>query len=294
MPELPEVETIVSDLKQNLIGHKIIKVDLLWPGIVKELNASDFNKIVMGKKIVGVVRRAKNINIQLSDGINLLMHMKMTGHLIYTTDDWKVDANGRWIAGVHKDSPLNDPLNQSIRALFHLDKGKIIAFSDIRKFAYIKVLDNKSLKTFFDSYGPEPLSDSFTEEYLHKIFSTKNTAIKKVIMDQKNIAGIGNIYADEILFKAKIHPLTPAKNLNSNNIKDFRNATIQILKEAIKMRGTSTSDFRDLEGKKGQFGNVLNVYRRTGLPCTVDGTPIKRIVVGGRGTHFCPKCQVIQ
>ena len=167
----------------------------------------------------------------------------------------------------------------------------MLAFSDLRKFAYVKLLTKVELEKALENYGPEPFDNIFSVQYLSELFAKKNVAIKKVIMDQNNIAGIGNIYADEILWKSHIHPLTKAAKLSEAEIVEFRKNTIKILNESIKLRGTSTSDFRDTSGKKGGFGNVLNVYRRTDLPCPRDGAPINRIVVGGRGTHFCSLCQ---
>lgn len=294
MPELPEVETIRKDLEENLLGRTILGVDFLWEGILKDTPTNLFKKAVTGKEILAVNRRAKNLDIQLSDGLFLLFHMKMTGHLIYTDNSWKVDEKGRWIHHRDETSPLYDPLNQYIRMIFYLDNGKILAFSDLRKFAYLKLLDKKGLESAYAIYGPEPLSNEFNLDYLAKILQSKRTAIKKVLMDQSNIAGIGNIYADEILYTAKIHPLQNANTLTDEDIKNTYAAIKNILRKAVKLRGTSTSDFRDTKGKKGEFGNALKVYRRTGLPCEADGTPIKRIVVGGRGTHFCPKEQVLK
>jgi formamidopyrimidine-DNA glycosylase len=291
MPELPEVETIKRDLCSVTIGKKITEVDFLWPGIVKGVDPETFRHHIVGTKIITVERRAKNIYAGLDNGWFLLFHMKMTGHLIYTDNCWMVDEKGKWIHQGDKDSPLYDPLNQYIRLIFRLSDGKILAFSDLRKFAYVKLLTKEELDRALADYGPEPLDKSFSNKYLADLFAKKNIAIKKVLMDQKNIAGIGNIYADEILWESKIHPLAKASKLNAEEINLIRKNTIKILKKSIKLRGTSTSDFRDTAGKKGKFGNFLNVYRRTDLPCHRDGTPIKRIVVGGRGTHFCPKCQ---
>lgn len=294
MPELPEVETIKRDLEKNVVGRQIVGVEFLWPGILKDFSVTEFEKAVVGKKILQVERRAKNLNINLEGDITLLFHMKMTGHLIFTEDYWQVDEQGKWEKHQGEESPLYDPLNQYIRAIFYLSGDKILAFSDLRKFAYVKLLTNQELQKNYEQYGPEPFSPGFSAEYLKSIFSKKSLPIKRVIMDQAIIAGIGNIYADEILYETKIHPLTKASKLTEEEIEKFRANTISVLKKAVELRGTSTSDFRDTEGKKGEFGSVLKVYRRTGLPCFKDGAKIERIAVGGRGTHFCPKEQRVK
>lgn len=291
MPELPEVETIKSDLSRQIVGHKITDVKFLWEGILKDTSVKNFKKQIIGQKIISVERRAKNISVKLPNDLNLLFHMKMTGHLIYTDDCWEVDKSGKWLHHNGKESPLYDPLNQFIRVIFYLERGKILAFSDLRKFAYIKIFDNKGLEKAYQDYGPEPFSPEFNIEYLKNIFSRRNIAVKKVLMDQKNIAGIGNIYADEILWEIKVHPETKASSLSDAKIKELFLAVKKILSKAIKLRGTSTSDFRDTAGKKGKYGEIRKAYRRTGLPCPRDKTPIKRITIGGRGTHFCPTCQ---
>lgn len=293
MPELPEVETIKNDLEKEIVGKTITGIDFLWAGILKGTPENEFRGNVIGQKIVGVHRRAKNIDIELSNGKYILLHMKMTGHLIVTTGDWKVDKNGKWIEKEGKESPLYDPLNQYIRMIFSLEGGNILAFSDLRKFAYAKLLSREELEKSYAEYGPEPFSKEFTEEYLRDILKGKKTAIKKILMDQKSIAGIGNIYADEILYDAKIHPLTSAEKISEAKTRALHSSIKKILTEAIKLRGTSVSDFRDTSGKMGKYGEVRRVYRRAGLPCASDGTLVKRIVVGGRGTHFCPKEQVL-
>lgn len=290
MPELPEVETIKKDLAKNIIGHKITGVDFLWPGILKGATVSEFEKTVVGQEITAVERRAKNLYATLLNNYHLLFHMKMTGHLIYTDSCWQVDEAGRWIRQGEKESPMYDPLNQYIRMIFSLSDGKILAFSDLRKFAYVKLLNNEELKTILSEYGPEPFSKEFSVGYLKEIFAKKKLPIKKVLMDQTLIAGIGNIYADEILYASKIHPLKPANELSDEEIKKVHQNSTAILKLAVEKRGTSTSDFRDTSGKKGEFGNFLKVYRRTGQKCSC-GDTIKRITVGGRGTHFCPSEQ---
>lgn len=294
MPELPEVETIRRDLIKNVGGRRITGVNFLWSGILKGISPDKFTGLISGRVIKDVQRRAKNLAIILDDGNALLFHMKMTGHLIVTGNDWEVDSQGRWISKDKNQSPLKDPLNQYIRVIFSLDNGKILAFSDLRKFAYVKYLDQGELVKVFEEYGPEPLTDEFSAEYLITIFAKKKLPIKKVLMDQTLIAGIGNIYADEILYDSKIHPFTKASSLTETEIRQIYKSTREILSKAVELRGTSTSDFRDTEGKKGRYGDVLKVYRRNGKPCFKDGVEIERITVGGRGTHYCPKEQVVK
>lgn len=291
MPELPEVETIKNDLNKLIIGRKILDVRSEFPDIIK-MDFDEFKKEVVGSKITDVKRRAKNLIIELGSvtgGKYLLIHFKMSGHLIVIGAELEV-KNGDWVTRV---GPLSDPQNKYVRAQFILDDGNQIAFSDLRRFGYIKLIaDSQELKAILEQFGPEPLEKAFTVEILEKILEGKKSPIKKVIMDQKNIAGIGNIYADEILFDAKIHPLKPANRLSDEDIRVLYKSIQQILKLALENRGTSTSDYRDASGKRGNYGNIRKVYRKTGEPCPNNcGGKIERISVGGRGTHFCPKCQ---
>jgi formamidopyrimidine-DNA glycosylase len=291
MPELPEVETIRRDLESELIGLKFTDVKLFWPGSLKGDTLVTFKKKVLGTEILTVTRRAKNIAVELSNGSYILMHMKMTGHLLIESAHEKISSSGTWQAA---QGALADPINQYIRAIFWLNNGKIMAFSDLRKFGYIKLLDKAKLAETYDAFGPEPFSNEFNPTYLQNIFAKKKQAIKKVLMDQTLIAGVGNIYADEILWKTKIHPTTPAKNLSAPQINKLHQATLEILEQAIKLRGTSSSDYRDTKGKKGNYEAKLQAYRRTGKPCSRCHTPIVRINLGGRGTHFCPQCQRLE
>ncbi len=290
MPELPEVETIKNDLDKKIVGTKIVLVNALWPDIIKDVPFEVFARQAEGQKIIAVQRRAKNLIIKLSGGLNLLIHLKMTGHFLVAEDSAEVTKDGKWVKAKNKHL-LTDKQNQFIRIIFYLDNGKMLAMSDLRKFAYIKLVDDKELAKFLDKYGPEPFDKDFTAEKLGEILAKKKTAIKKVLMDQSQIAGIGNIYADEILWASRVHPLTPANKLNAEEVEAIYENAKKILSESLKRRGTSTSDFRDTEGKPGTFGEFRNVYRRTDLPCPVCGGPIARITVGGRGTHFCPRCQ---
>jgi len=289
MPELPEVETTKNDLKETILGHKIVGIDVLWPGIIKNVPIKVFSKAVEGTRINQIERRAKNLIIKLSNNLTLLIHLKMTGHLLVGDKTSSADRVGYWKPG-SKETFL-DPQNQFIRIIFYLNDNLILAMSDLRKFGYIKLLEERELQEFLSQYGPEPFSKDFQLSYLEKVFSRKRQPIKKVLIDQTVIAGIGNIYADEILWASQIHPKRTAESLKKSEIKSILEQTTKILNLAIQSRGTSTSDFRDTSGKKGSFGNMLSVYRRTGLPCPVCGGPIRRIVLGGRGTHFCSACQ---
>lgn len=291
MPELPEVETIKNDLQDKIIGKRIISVFPLWKEIVKDIPFQKFKNQVEGKEIISVKRRAKNLIIKLSDGLNLLIHLKMTGHLFFEDEkSSEISKEGKWLKASSKDL-VKDPQNQFIRIVFRLNNGKILAMGDMRKFAYIRLMDDRDLEEFLKNYGPEPLSPEFTVEKLVSILRSKNTAVKKVLMDQSNISGIGNIYADEILWAARVHPLSISSKLSDKDIREVYENTRKILKLAIERRGTSTSDFRDTKGLKGTYGDLRNVYQREGMPCPVCGGAVKKIKVGGRGTHFCPKCQ---
>lgn len=290
MPELPEVETIRGDLQNKIIGKKIISIFPLWKEIVKDIPFDVFVHQVEGQEIIAVERRAKNLIISLSSGLNLLIHLKMTGHIIITSDKDKVAGDGRW-KKTDNELLLTDRMNQFIRIIFYLSDGMMMAMSDLRKFAYIKLVDGKELAEFLDKYGPEPFDKDFTAKKLAEILNKKKTAIKKVLMDQSQLAGVGNIYADEILWASRIHPLSPANKLSQKDVEAIYENTNKILSESLKRRGTSTSDFRDTDGRKGTFGDIRNIYRRTDLPCPACGKPIQRIVLSGRGTHFCPTCQ---
>lgn len=293
MPELPEVETIKNDLKQLIVGREITGIVSEFSNIVK-MDFDDFKEEVIGTKITDVRRRAKNLIVQLT--INkkqltkyLLIHFKMSGHVMVTGLDREV-KNGTWLK---RDGDFADPQNQFVRIQFFLDDGDQIAFSDLRRFGYIKLIANsEELKAILGEYGPEPLEKGFTIEALGDILQSKKWPLKKVLMEQKLIAGIGNIYADEILFDAKIHPQKSANSLDENQTKTLFDSIQKILNLALENRGTSTSDYRDARGKKGNYGNIRKVYRKTGEPCPNNcGGNIERISLGGRGTHFCSNCQ---
>jgi len=288
MPELPEVETVKEDLKQKIVGARILEAKTDWEKIVKEPSFDRFSQQIVGKKIVDVSRRAKNIIVTLSAEKTLLIHLKMTGHLLVADETIPI-VNGKWVA--RPGSSLADPQNQFIHLILDLDTHKVLALSDLRKFASVRLVSTEKLSEILADYGPEPLDPDFTFDRFKEALKGRKGPIKKVLMDQSVIAGIGNIYADEILFDAKIYPKTPTLKLTKDQLRRIYESIPKILAEAIRLRGTSTSDFRDTAGDKGSYGDVRRVYRKHGEPCPVCGTKIERITVGGRGTHFCPNYQ---
>ncbi len=295
MPELPEVETIRLQLDKLLLNKTITAVSVLSPR-----NFIGDKKNLIGRKILSVKRRAKVILMELNNGDYLAVHLKMTGQLIYREKE-KISL-GKDNCGRYDVSVLP---NNYTRVIISLNKGKLY-FNDLRKFGWMKVLKISNFKFQISnsgqqkldkiaggSYGPEPFDKGFTEEYLQNIFAKTSRPIKLILLDQEKIAGIGNIYASEVLFKAGILPMKPAKKLGDKDIKILREAVIKILTKAIKQKGTSDKDeaYRQSNGEKGNYQNYLKVYGRNNEKCPKCHGIIKRIKIGGRGTFYCPQCQ---
>jgi len=289
MPELPEVETITRDLRSKILGAEILGIETDWPKLFKGPNFVTFASEVKGQKITNVARRAKNILISFSGGQTMLIHLKMTGHLLITRDCIKV-INNKW--QVDKESPLSDPFNQHIHVIWYLSSNLKMALSDLRKFANIMLLNDESLTQKLSFYGPEPLIDDFSIQYLSSICKKTKKEIKKVLLDQTAIAGIGNIYADEILFESGISPLRKADSLSLSETNLLYENIRKVLQLSLSLRGTSISDYRDTEGKKGGYAEVRKVYKKEGQLCPFNcGGKVVRIKVAGRGTYYCMKCQ---
>ncbi|MHB9019853.1 MAG: bifunctional DNA-formamidopyrimidine glycosylase/DNA-(apurinic or apyrimidinic site) lyase [Minisyncoccota bacterium] len=305
MPELPEVQTIVDDLNKKVIDLKIIGVWLDWPKhinllekrkgvlkLIKKPALKDFEKIIKGKKILKARRRAKNALIDLSDGYMMLVHQKMTGHLL--VGKWKI-VDGKTVV-IEPKSIASDPYNRFVHVIFYLSNGNMLALSDVRKFAKIILGKKEDLENLpeLKELGPEPLDKNFKFNDFKSIISKKSGKIKQVLMDPKVIAGIGNIYSDDILWLAKINPFRVANKISDIELREFFKAIRTILNKAIKLRGSSISDFRDTSGEKGGYGNSMLVYQREGEKCfRNDGGIIVRKKIGGRSAHFCPVCQKI-
>jgi formamidopyrimidine-DNA glycosylase len=287
MPELPEVETTVKGLNIKVLNRTFIDVWSDWEKTVKKPgNFTLFKKDIKHKKIKKVWRRAKNIIFDLSEGYSILVHQKMTGHLLFGTWDLKL---GAWVP--IKSGPLNDPYNRFIHLVFFFDNGKMMALSDVRKFAKVELWKTEELNEELKKIGPEPLEKKFTFKKFEKIFQNKKGRVKQVIMNPAVIAGIGNIYASEVLWVAKIHPEKNVAKLNKKELKSLYKSIKKVLTTAVKLGGESFSDYRKPDGTKGSFDTERKVYKRENQKCHRCGTKIKRINVAQRSAFFCPNCQ---
>lgn len=309
MPELPEVHTTVTGLQKVLPSLTIQDV---WTDMWSDAKLSKntikdrgyfpyFTKYVLGKKILGVRRRAKHILIDLDNGFTLIIHMKMTGHLMHGKYAENKNYNGKewpWVP-TDKTSPLNDPYNRHIRVLFTLSdaKKKIthLAFSDSRKFGTMVVEKTDSLHMERLAHlGPEPLETDFTlPVFKERLMKSPLRAIKTVLMDQSVVAGIGNIYSDEMLHRARILPTRTARSLKNDEWKRLFAAMKEVLMKGIDFGGDSTSDYRNIEGSRGKFHENHLVYLRTKEKCLARGCKgvIEKLSIGGRSAHFCRTCQ---
>ena len=290
MPELPEVETTTRELRKKLVGLRFISV---WSDREKPVRQAgglaNFNRAIKGKKIVKIWRRAKFIVIDIEGPKSIFVHQKISGHLMYGEYQFK---KGVWQSkerGVLK----SDPKNQHIRVVFNLSNGYQLALSDLRRFGKVMLVDDEAVENLkeIEALGPEPLDISFPE--FKKLFVRKKGRIKQVLMDPKFIAGIGNIYADEILWRVNLHPASRVENLSLADLKNIQREMIKVLELAIKNKGSSMDDYRTPSGSKGNFQNLQKAYHRTGLACTKkDGGIIERLVIAGRSAHFCPVHQI--
>ncbi len=289
MPELPEVETTVRGLKERVLGRTFIRLWTDWPKAIKRPQKfAEFETVITGKKILTVRRRAKNVIMDLSEGYSLLIHQKMTGHLLHGT--WSL-KDGTWAPD--EDGPMKDPYNRFLHIIFFLDDKKMIALSDLRKFAKIELWKTDELATELEKLGPEPLEKSFTFEKFKRVLEGKKNKIKVVLMDPAVMAGVGNIYANEALWMAKIHPHQPASTVPEAKLKVLYESLLRVLRLGVDLGGESFSDYRKVDGTHGDFDSERNVYQREGEACPRCKTPIRRIMFAGRSSFICPKCQRI-
>ena len=271
MPELPEVETIRRDLQQEMSGDTLLGAEFFGSPRAYSGDADSFVRRVVGSSIKDFQRRGKYLIVALSSGEYIVVHLRMTGRLIIRLSD--------------------EPNDRLVRLVLRLASGRDLRLEDLRKFATVDLLSPEGLATLFDRLGPEPLSSELTAERLGQILSRSRRGLKASLLDQSLLAGLGNIYVDEALFHARIHPDRPASGLSTVELERLHQAIRHVLQAGIDTRGTTFSDYRDGLGRPGTHQHQLQVYRRTGEPCPACGEPILKTKVAGRGTHFCPRCQ---
>ena len=268
MPELPEVETIARKLKPHLIGKTIQSVQLRWPRTLASPTSRKFRALIKGQVIQDVTRRAKYFILRLSD-FSLLIHLRMSGDLVVKEGKIKPEKHDRLVLSL-------------LSAKGHLSQ---LVFNDTRKFGRVWLTANA--EDVLGKLGPEPLSRSFTSSWLHSALHSRHRLLKPLLLDQTFLAGIGNIYADESLHLAKLHPLAASDSVTVEQAKALRDAICSVLKEGIRRNGASF----DWVYRGGEYQHHFRVYDRTGKPCRLCGTNIERIIVGQRSTHYCPTCQ---
>ncbi len=293
MPELPEVETVARDLAPRVIGARIVDARVLWERTIRHpLPPERFVAELRGATITRVGRRAKTVLLHLDDGRVVTVALRMTGALLVV--------------------PGGAPDDRHARVVFQLADGRELRYRDPRKFGRIGLWEGGSLRArsrrargrrvaeraapyrvgdVFARHGPEPLTRSFTAARLAERLRGRSARLKTLLLDQSFIAGVGNIYADEALWRARLHPLRSADSLTPDEVRRLHRAVRGALREGLANRGTSISDYVSPDGERGTNAERLRVYQRTGEPCLRCGTPIERIVVGQRSTHFCPRCQ---
>lgn len=287
MPELPEVETIVRGLNQKVVGFKIVDAWTDWPRTIKTHKLADFVHEIKGRKILHAHRRAKYIMMDLSGDKTLIIHQKISGHLLY--GKWKVV--GKKIESAIGGPIKSDPYNRFIRFILYLSNGYMLGLSDVRRFGKVFLGDTDKIESINEigKLGPEPLDPKFTADKFKELMRKRKGVIKKVLMDPLVIVGIGNIYSDEILWYSGIHPLRRVEKLTDKELATIYKNIRFVLKKAIGAKGDSQQDYRTLEGKFGNYQNMQKAYQLTGEKCQKrDGGIIKRIMVNARSAHFCP------
>lgn len=273
MPELPEVETVKRTLNQLVIGKTVASVEVRWPHIIRRpQDCRQFARLLKGETLHHVGRRGKFLLLCFDHEV-VVSHLRMEGR--------------------YRLEPDEAPVDRYTHVIFHFTDGTALRYRDVRKFGTMHLFQKgrewDSLP--LSKLGPEPFSPEFTESFLRSACRKTTRAIKPLLLDQTAVVGLGNIYVDESLFRARIHPLAPAAELTDNQLAALREAIVETLREAVRMGGSSVRTFVNGQGEMGFFQQKLCVYGREGQPCVRCGTAIDKIRVGGRGTHFCPVCQ---
>lgn len=286
MPELPEVETVKRGLEKLIVGKEIVAASYDWPKSFPN-SQSDVDLFLIGARVMLVKRRAKVLQIELSSKHSLIVHLKMTGQLVFRGEQ-------NFGAGHPTDSLIGELPDKSTRVTLTFSDGTHLYFNDQRKFGWMRLLPTVEIPNidFMKKLGPEPLDKSFTQgDFYVRLMKSPNRNIKAVLLDQAIIAGVGNIYADESLWAAEIHPATLVKNIPVPKVNTLFKELIAVLNLSIEKGGSTDKNYVDAEGKKGSYTSFARVFRRDGKPCPRCGTTIEKTRVAGRGTHICPKCQ---
>jgi len=285
MPELPEVETIRRDLARVLIGQKVVDFKADKPRLLRSPLKLYKIKLV-GATILSVKRRAKLLLFELSSDYVLIIHLKMTGQLVWRSQVGKVRSGGHPIQGV------DQVPNKFTYITLKLSSGGKLFFNDVRQFGYWQLIPKRDLLRQLQHYGPEPLARNFSlNEFSRRLGRHANTTIKSALLNQTVVAGLGNIYVDETLFAARVRPIRKVSSLKNKETMAIHQAIIKILKKAVAARGTSFNTYVDAKGRSGSYWRVRYVYGRPGQKCLKCGQVIKRTIIAGRGTHYCASCQ---
>jgi formamidopyrimidine-DNA glycosylase len=287
MPELPEVETIRRQIEPEVTGRRIVGAEILDARWTRPLEPEPIAAALVGRQIVTVGRRGKYLLLGLDDGSTLIMHLRMTGNLLLAERGEEARP-----FGMQRLYPApTDPAY--LKAELELDDGRLLRFTDPRRFGHAALLGPGELDPYLDSrIGVEPLSDDLTPDYIGRIAEDRTAPLKSFLLDQKGIAGIGNIYADEALHRAELHPLSPAGSMRPEHWDALHEGIVEALEEGLRNGGASIDDYRDSRGEQGAMQDEFLVHTRAGEECPRCGERINRIVVGGRSTYFCPACQV--
>ncbi|GHO45095.1 DNA-formamidopyrimidine glycosylase [Ktedonospora formicarum] len=303
MPELPEVEYTARQLRASIVGATIREAHVFWERIIAHPLPEDFRAQVTGRLIEGVRRRGKYLLIDLNHNGLLIIHRRMTGNFLLMSEGWQLDTSlrerdasawstkGPTFSLATAEGVIHDSEMDYCRVSLVLEDGRNLLFTDPRKFGRVSYWERECEEEALAGLGPEPFSEAFSIEGLTESLAHKRSPIKQVLLDQTVIAGVGNIYADEALFYASIHPRRPANSLTSGEIAKLHEGVIAVLTKGIEHGGTSFSSYRDLWGEAGDNYNHVHVYKQTGKPCVRCGTLIERTIVAQRSTHFCPGCQ---
>jgi formamidopyrimidine-DNA glycosylase len=276
VPELPEVETIRAQLEPFVVGRRLERVEIRDPRLTQPLDPAAVSRALEGERVAGLDRRGKYLIVRFESGRSLLMHLRMTGNL-------RVTPRGAAAEHPHE------------RAVVRLDDGSDVSYRDIRRFGTWLLVDDEELEPYLaERIGSEPLQSSFGRAALAKRLAGRRAPIKAALLDQRTVAGLGNIYADEALWRARIHPLRPAGGLNPPEIARLHRGIRDALRMGISRQGATLSNYATPDGERGGMQDEFRVYGRAGEPCPRCGTPIEKIRAAGRGTWYCPRCQSLR